>query len=356
MGTWIPRDGDTLVTKDNLVFYVFGYEHPKERVFSFLKYVPSDLKPHFQLRFLRKRWALGDVELLRPEKLYSAQNFQRFLRTFRRYMPHYVYSCPFRGKEIISVPLKLIKRVYVPSECLKTLVRNKRKDRLQKLALELTAFLSDESGVPLEDFGIHGSVALGMHNVESDIDLVVYGSCNFRNLEKTIKRLADEGKLTYVFNNSLDRVRRHRGRYKSQRFVYNTVRKAEEIVSKYGDHKYSPVKPVTFSCQVVDDNEAMFRPAIYQITDYQLLDSASKLTGDEIPEKVTSMIGCYRNVVRRGEKAIVSGLLERVENVETGETTYHVVVGTGTYEDEYMRPFSEKKRANPLMKSSFILR
>ncbi len=213
---------------------------------------------------------------------------------------------------------------------------------MQRLALELTALLSDESGVPLEDFGIHGSVALGMHTVESDIDLVVYGSYNFRNLEKTIKRLVDEGTLTYIFNKRLDRVRRHRGRYKGQRFVYNAVRKADEIVSKYGDHKYSPVKPVTFSCQVANDKEVMFRPAVYQITDYQPLDSASKLTKNEIPEKVVSMIGCYRNVARRGEKIGVSGMLERIENVETGEISYQVVVGTGTCEDEHIWRFETK--------------
>ena len=42
MEKWIPRDGDTLVTKDNFIFYVFGYTHPEERVFSFLKYIPSN--------------------------------------------------------------------------------------------------------------------------------------------------------------------------------------------------------------------------------------------------------------------------------------------------------------------------
>jgi len=48
------------------------------------------------------------------------------------------------------------------------------------------------------------------------------------------------------------------------------------------------------------------------------------------------MIGCYRNVARRGEKIRVSGTLERVENVETSEINHQVVVGTGTREDEYI--------------------
>jgi len=336
METWTPRDGDTVVTRDKLIFYVFGYEHPERRVFSFLKYIPVDLKPHFQMRFLKKHWTLEDVELLRPEKLYTAQNFKKLLEAFRKHLPHYVYSCPFRGKEIVSVPLELIERVYVPSECLEMLARKKRKDSLQRLAVELTSLLSDESGVPLEDFGIHGSVALGMHNVESDIDLVVYGSYNFRSIEKTIKKLVDEGVLTYIFKNRLDRVRKHRGRYKGRRFVYNGVRKADEIVSKYGDHKYSPVKPVVFSCQVTHDNEAMFRPAIYYVRDYKPLNSASELTNNEIPEKVVSMIGCYRNAARRGERARVSGMLERIESIGTSKIGHQVVVGSGTREDEYI--------------------
>ena len=338
MKAWTPMDGDTLVTKDNFVFYAFGYEHPKERVLSFLKYIPSNLKQHFPLRFLKQNWRLRNVELARPEKLYTAQNFHKLLETFRKIFPQYVHFCPYRRKEVISVPTRLIEKVYVPRECLQRLFKSRRKDRLQKLALELTSLLSTESNVPLEDLGIHGSIALNMHTVKSDIDLVVYGSRNFRSLEKAINKLAEEGTLKHVFTKKLDRARKHRGRYKDKTFVYNAVRKIEEIAFKYGAHKYFPVKPVTFCCEVVNDRETMFRPAIYKITNYKPLDSASKLEKNEVPMTVVSMIGYYRNVAKHGEKIKVSGTLERVENLETGETHYQVVVGTGNREDEYIWP------------------
>jgi predicted nucleotidyltransferase len=338
MKAWTPRDGDTFVTKEGFVFYVFGYEHPKNRVLSFLKYIPSQLKPHFPIRFLKHKWKLGNIHLARPEKLYTAQNYQKFLETFRSTFPQYIYFCPYRLKEVISVPLEHIEKVYVPKECLQRLFKKKRKDRLQKLALELITLLSIESKVPLEDFGIHGSIALNMHTAKSDIDLVVYGSKNFRNLEKAIDKLVEEDTLKYVFTKKLDRARKHRGRYKDKLFVYNAVRNIGEINVQYGNHKYVPIRDVTFSCEVVNDNEAMFRPAIYQVKNYQPLDPASKLREDKVPTRVVSMIGYYRNVARRGEKIKVSGTLERVENVETGETTYQVVVGTGTREDEYIWP------------------
>ncbi len=338
MRAWVPRDGDTFVTRDGFVFYVFGYDHPKSRVLSFLKYIPSKLEPHFPIRFLRQKWKLGEVELARPEKLYTAPNYQKLLETFRSRFSQYVYFCPHLGKEVMSVPLSLIQQIYVPKECLQKLFELKRKDSLQKLALELISFLSIESKVPLDDFGIHGSIALNMHTARSDIDVVVYGSRNFRSLEKAINKLVEEERMKYVFTRRVDRARKHRARYKNELFVYNAVRKVGEMNIRYGNHKYIPKRDVTFSCEVIDDDEAMFRPAIYQIKNYQPLNPASKLTENEVPERVVSMIGYYRNVAKCGQGANVSGMLERVENVETGQTSHQVVIGTGRREDEYIRP------------------
>lgn len=338
MQEWTPRDGDIFLTEDKFIFYAFGYEHPGERVFSFLKYIPSRLSHIFQIRYLKKKWKIGETELNRPEKLYTAQNFQEILRAFRRNFPSYVYLCPFRGKEIMSVPLESIERIFSPNECLQRIMKKEKRDSLQNLAVELVGFLSSQSGVSMEDFGIHGSLALNMQTSESDIDLAVYGARSFRSLETAIARLVDEGALNYIFTKRLDRARRHQGRYGEKRFAYNAIRKIEEITTKYGEYRYSPVKPVTFLCRVTDDSETMFRPAIYKVMNYQPLNSSSEIEKDELPREVVSMIGYYRNVARRGEMVQVSGTLERAEKVETGEVHYQVVVGTGTREGEHLWP------------------
>jgi len=338
MKDWIPRDGETLLTKEGFIFYVFGYEHPDNRVFAFLKYIPSNLAHHFPIRFLKQKWKLGKIELSRPEKLYTAQNYQKFLETFRSSFPHYLYCCPFRGKEVLSVPLDHIERVYLPGECLQALFKKEKKDAIQNEAVELVSLLSTESEVSIQDFGIHGSVGLNMHSEYSDIDLVVYGSQNFKKLETVVNKLADEGVFSHVFTKKIDHQRKHRGRYSDRRFVYNAVRKYEEIDAPHGKLKYTPVKNVSFSCEVVDDRENMFRPAVYPIKDYQADNSASELPEEQVPAKVLSMIGYYRNVARQGDRIKVSGTLERVENVETGEVNYQVVVGTATREKEYIEP------------------
>ena len=335
---WIPRDSETLLTKEGFIFYVFGYEHPENRVFAFLKYIPSNLVHHFHIRFLKQKWNLENIELSRPEKLYTVQNYQKFLETFRKNFPHYLYCCPFRGKEVLSVPLNQIKKVYLPGECLQAIFKKENKDAIENETVELVSLLSEKSQVPIHDFGIHGSVGLNMHSKHSDIDLVVYGSENFKKLEIAVNQLADEGVFTFVCTKKIDHARKHRGRYNDRRFVYNAVRKYEEIDVQHGKMRYTPIKNVSFCCEVVDGSENMFRPAIYPIKNYQPDDSASELPEEQVPVRVLSMIGYYRNVARTGDGVKVSGTLERVENVETGKVSYQVVVGTATREKEYIEP------------------
>lgn len=335
---WVPFDGDTFITEDQFIFNVFGYEHPENHVFAFLKYIPLRFKRLFPITFLERSWKLGKTELFRAEKLYTAENYQAFIKTFQSRFARYVYHCPCREKSVIGAPLSSVKKNYVPSECLRTLIRKRRRDQLQEQALDLINILSSESSIPMEEFGIHGSIALNMHSPQSDIDIVVYGSENFRRLEKAIERLVNDRMLSYVFSNRLDVARRFKGKYNGKIFMYNAVRKSAEVHSKYGAARYEQIKPLKFRCEVKDDSEAMFRPATYKILDYKPLNKSSELPKDLVPEIVLSMIGCYRNVARKGDKIEVSGMLERVEDLETGNVYYHVVIGTGMSEDEHIWP------------------
>jgi predicted nucleotidyltransferase len=335
---WISMDGDTFVTKEGFIFKVFGYTHPKDRVFSFLKYIPLRFKSLFKTRFLERTWQYEEKTLFRAEKLYTAKNYQQFLRTFTKNFPDYTYFCPFRGKEVISTLRKSIKRVYVPQKCLSTLLESKIKDTLQKKTIEIIHLLSNQSGIHVKDFGIHGSIALNMHTTQSDIDLVVYGATNFRKLEKTIAELVEEKVLTYVINNQLDSARLHKARYKGKIIMYNATRKPAETTSKYGVHKYEPLNHVRFQCRVKDDSQAMFRPAIYEIEDYYPLQSNSLLPENKIPTYLVSMIGCYRNIAKNQSKIKACGMLEQVRNLETEQIHHQVVVGTGIEGEEYIWP------------------
>jgi len=287
---------------------------------------------------LERTWRFADKKLFRAEKLYTAANYQSFMETFRKNFPDYLYFCPFRTKELISAPLSRIDQVFVPKDCLQVILNLSEHDRIQKTAVELITLLSKESGVTLRHFGMHGSIALNMHSEESDIDFVVYGSGNFRVVEETIYRLVNAGTLKYIFGNKLDRARKFKGKYQDKIWMFTAARLPQEVQEKYGEYRFVPLIPLRFQCKVGDDTEAMFRPAIYGLTDYTPSDAQSELPKDQIPNRILSNIGCYRNVARSGDKIKVSGMLERVENVKTGAATHQVVVGTATTEEEQIWP------------------
>jgi predicted nucleotidyltransferase len=287
---------------------------------------------------LTRTWTYGETRLFRAEKLYTAQNYQTFIDAFRKNFPDYVYYDSFRGKELISSPLGSIKTVYVPRDCLVVLRRVKKPDELQKMALDILDLISQQSGIGLKDFGVHGSIALNMHAPESDIDFVVYGSENFRVVEQAIMELVNIGKLSYTAGNRIEAARHFVGRYKSKIWMYNATRQLTETQNEYGIYHYTPLLPLRFQCTIADDTETMFRPSTYKVTNYKPMDSASEVPPEKVPDRVVSNIGCYRNIARRGSAIKVAGQLERVESVKKGEAFYQVVVGTATSEEEYIWP------------------
>jgi len=347
MNNWTPKDGDALLTRDHFVFYTFGYEHPAGRTIAFLKYIPSHYSSLFPIVYLPTRWKLGSTQLVRPRELYSAHNLRKIIETLRRAFPNYLYYCPHRKKELICPTRNVLKRVYVPSQRLRALLKKNNRNPLQNLTIELANLLSNTSGVPIEDLGVHGSIMFGTETDQSDIDLAVYGAQNFRKLEAAVNKLADERALNYVFNNRLDVARKQRGRFRGRAFIYTAVRKTEETTAKYGEHNYSAVAPTKFRCRVLDDSEAVFRPAVYKISGYEPLNPTSHLNSDQTPSAVVSMIGMYRNVARKGDHIEVSGVLERVEHLQTGRISFQVVVGSGTREDEHIWPASSSETETP---------
>ncbi len=81
----------------------------------------------------------------------------------------------------------------------------------------------------------------------------------------------------------------------------------------------------------------MFRPAMYGIGDCQPLNQNIQIESDHMPSVAVSMIGLYRNIARKDDYIEVSGVLEQVEELRTGKTSFQLVVGSGTTQREYMQ-------------------
>jgi predicted nucleotidyltransferase len=335
---WLPMDGDTFVTSDGFIMNTFGYEHPENQLFAFLKYIPAKYKDMFNVEMLERTWQYNKNELFRAEKLYTAKNYQTFIEAFRKNFPGYLFYDKNRGKEIIAAPSNRIDEVFVPRDRLVWLQNLSKRDELQDKALDLISLISKEAEVPLSNMGLHGSLALNMHASHSDIDFVVYGTDNFRRVQVAIERLVNSAKLTYIVGNRLDAARKFQGRYQGKIYMYNATRNFDEITTKFGQYKYTPITSVRFQATIENDRETMYRPATYKISSYKQLDAESELPDNNIPTQVVSNIGCYRNIAQQGSEIKVSGRLEKVESTINNQVFYQVVVGTATSEEEYIWP------------------
>ena len=283
------KDGDIFVTKQGFIFYTFGYIHPPTRVISYLKYIPKELSALFPLIYHPTEWKNGTQALVRPIKLYSPTNFHLISNVFKNHFPDFLYNCPYHGKTLVAIPLSSIQYIKTPQQSLTTLAHQESQDSLQKLALKLIQLLSTHSRISLTHFGIHGSLALGIHSNFSDIDLSVYGGTQFRKVHRLITRLVQQGHLKYLFEDETDELRLNKGLYQGTKFVINAIRSTDELTETYGQYRYQAIHPVHFKATILNDSESIFKPAKYHITQYCPLNVASHLSPQKTPETVISM-------------------------------------------------------------------
>jgi predicted nucleotidyltransferase len=347
---WIPRDGDAILSIDGFIFYTVGYLHPPDRVISYLKYVPKKLADEFNLRWLPYEWNLGDITLVRPVKLYSPENYKHIIEVFKGNHPGYVVYDPSLRKELLTTPKTRIRSVFEPRVSLENLLQKEKRrhlDELETTALKIIKYLSNATKIQLKSFGVHGSISLGMHNPQSDIDIAVYGAHNFSNVLRKMHDMCDEGGNFHLLEDTVfDVIRLNRFIWNEKRVVINAVRCIEEITEHFGEFTYQATRRhLSFKCDVVEDWESVFRPAIYGVSGYTPLDEASDVEESMVPSQVVSMIGEYRSIVSKGEEAKVSGSLERVVESRTDNIHhYRVIVGSGEQkpQDEFIWPGSRQ--------------
>ena len=330
---YIPRDGDIILTTDRFIFYVFGYDHPADRIIAYVKYIPKQLQSQFQLEWIPFEWNLAETTYVRPRQLYSPKIFTEIRKSFKEHYPSYLYQDPYVGKPLFVVPVSMISKVFVPEVQLRELLAKSSPNALEQEAIELIQLLSTKTGIALSDFGLHGSLSTGMSTDQSDIDIAIYGAGNYLKVKNIVFELYKENKMKYLNEIETDELRMNKASYKGRKFVFNGIRKIQELHNTYGKYKYSPMRSIHFYCDVVKSMERMFRPAVYNIEEYFPADTKSLLVKKLWPSQVVSMIGEFRDIAKKGEEIEVQGLLEKVESVDSTEIYYRVVVGSGKGEE-----------------------
>jgi len=310
-----PKDRDFIETTEGFFFCVVGYLHPPGRYAAYLKYTPARAG----------KWTRADVAYRRELPYYHVRHVRRTLEWLEAEHPRYLWTDPATGLRFSHVPVDAVARYYIPEHRLAEIVVSPT-DPLERETRDLATLLAGAAGLPLEAFGVSGSILLGLHNPAfSDIDLLVYGADSARRLRAVIDGLGGEGlvrlpeerraqwraETSARFGLDRDAVadlearrwhyRLFRGRYVS----LHPTRADHEIREAYGERRYTPLGRAVAEARVTDAGEAMFLPAVYRVADVHWHEG-----GPGPLEEIVAFEGLYGSAAEAGERVLVTGHLE----------------------------------------------
>jgi len=321
------REGDFVESSDGLFFDVKGLLHPPDRIVAYLRYYPDK-------RGARSRGAV------RYSKVYE---LSERLRLLEERWPWYLYYDDIQGRALQGVPRASVLNLHKPEQRLMALLRLRQKDALEASAARLVEVLARESGLPPARFGISGSLLVGLHRPDSDIDVVAYGAEVAKHVHATLLALLEEDECFHKYHTRdlkrlyvrrglrhaigfrdfalQERRKAFQGKFLDHEYFVRCVKNWREITERYGDVRYTPLGRCAISAQVLDDEESLMTPCTY------LLERVRVLAGvrSRRPREIVSFRGRFAEQARIGERIVARGRLERVKSEESQH--FRLVVG-----------------------------
>jgi predicted nucleotidyltransferase len=343
------RDRDFLSTEESFFFCVVSPYHPNDRVISYLKYLPAP----------SGLWKKGRSRFKRVMQVYTIPNLLETFNILRKAHPQYLFFSDFYNITMTAVPRNNVVEHFMPERKLDELFNEPPLDSLQKKVIRLVSLLSKLSSVKTRNFGVTGSVLLGIHDPTfSDMDITVYGTENNYALKEALgeaflaadsgvsrfgkKRLAEwyanktqNHPLTLPEARRIYERRWNIGVFEDTLFSVHPIKLEEELTEKYGDKTYHPIRTVTVKATVTSSEDSIFLPAVYRVAEVE------EKAGVDI-EEVVSYEGLYDSIAERGETVKVRGKLEHVTDNRTGKEYNRVLVGSPEGGGrEYIKPLAE---------------
>lgn len=338
------RDRDAPVALNGLIFRTFGYDHPRDSCFCDLEYAPETL------------YTSGDPKALRDglptkhNKFYSDGGLKFALNQDPPFKLHHRAL----SRDMVGIRESEIARVVRPDERLAELMKGDG-DPLQRTCVEIIDLITDSSSLKSSNFGVFGSLAHGFHNPQfSDVDLIIYGVEELRELRTTLTELYKGDSLRNEFDgwtpldppahwNFKHLSKEDYGRHQRRKGIY-AVHDAE-LLGRKVEVEFEPVRrwdeitneyPETLSIrelgrveavgEVISGDEGGFMPSVYPV---RLEEIEGKIDSGEI-RRVVSYVEEFRLQVETGERFVVRGNLEEVE---TRKGSFHQI--TLSYGPEY---------------------
>jgi len=342
------RDRDAVLTREGLIFRVYGYSHPPKAYVCDVEYAPASVFTSEDPRAFRQK------QKQIYYKFYSDQGL-RFVR--EKYPQYMIWHAPLQT-HLVGIHSNQIKKIRRPDETFHKLLSTHPRDKLLQALQELSKMIFEKSGLSSTDFGVFGSLLHGFYHPQfSDLDLVLYSGEKLRKLRETLETLYKE--RSSQLRNEFETQEAVKEKTKRWRFVsyspkeYCWHQKRKTIYALFQDEKsgrsikteFEPVKEwneihneydsrtrilkkgwIKAVARVTDDSEAPFMPSIYQVEIKKILEG---LKADDV-QRILSYVEEFRMQTKRDEEVYVEGNLEQVI---TPAKTFHQI--TLTYGPRY---------------------
>jgi predicted nucleotidyltransferase len=333
MATLKLRDRDGIVTKEGVIFRVFGYSHPKNAYICDAEYASAEIFQSKDPRALRNGGTSGKVFY----KFYDDEGWKFIFKNYPQYtIPHKMLNV-----KVVGVKKADIVEARQPQKRLAQLASEKPADTLVEATLRVLEISLKHSGLAAKNFGVFGSMLHGFHHPDfSDIDLLVYGGKEIAKMREVLGELYSDGLSS--FRNEFETSAAMEG--KKWRFKNFTVKefmwhqKRKLIYGLYDDRdsgrtikaEFEPVKDwceifgeynsetkivrkewVRVKAKVVADADGPYIPSIYGIEPLEV-QSGSKKALEAV--RAVSYMEEFRLQAFKDETVIVEGNLEEVQS------------------------------------------
>jgi len=347
-------EGYYVESTEGLLFAVKGLVHPPKAVVAYLRYAPDpDGERRREGIPYRRLYHFGEQEKLLRERCLAC-----------------LFDDPVFGEQLQGVPRERIRQVYDPCLKLAELRRREGLDELEEKAVEFAGLLAGKARVPESSIGISGSILVGLHTPNSDLDVVVYGSEHCWAVHGVLRGLLDEPPLPpqswggprggdevrglneeemrelYAFRSQdtpmgfeefawLEGRKVIQGRFRGCEYFIRFVKDPVEVGESYGDRRYTPLGRAEIEATVADASQAIFTPCAYGVEDVRFKAPpqsppilGGKTDGWEVGDlrEITSFRGRFCEQAREGERVLARGKLEKVV-VRKGEVYYRLLLG-----------------------------
>jgi len=352
------RDRDAIITREGLIFRVFGYTHPPEAYICDAEYAPSNLFKSSNPKAYRTD---GEKVFY---KFYEDEGWRFIEANFPQYMILYE---PI-GRKVVGVRHSDVAGVRKPEEALKGLLEKEPKDELLKAFQIVFDATVACSGLSMEDFGVFGSLLQGFYHPKfSDIDIIVYGKENLERIRKILQELyKDKGS---GFSNEFEDDSPIRGKawhfknmspkefiwHQKRKIIYGVfhdeaskrdIKVEFEPVKGWSEisNEYSQIKRITREgwikayLRIKDDLEAPFMPSNYHVEVVKIVEG---LRVEDL-RRVVSYLEEFRMQAWKGETVYAEGNLEKVET-KNGESFHQITLTYGPRYYEQVLKVAEPK-------------